>query len=82
MKQLKQSLTDKLQVLSKLDEELIDLVRDEQLEQEVEQADLIRERISLAIISLDDRLESLQLQKMERETTSPSRMTEASEIAC
>ena len=71
MKQLRQSLTDKLQVLSKLDDELIKLVRDEQLE-EVEQADLIRERTTLALISLEDGLESLQLQKTLRKAASPT----------
>ncbi len=59
LKQLKQSLTDKLSVLSKLDDELIELVGEEQLEAEVEQADLIREDISLAVISIDDALNAL-----------------------
>ena len=75
MKQLKQSLTDKLHVLSKLDDKLIDLVPDEQLEEEVQQADLIKERITLAIISLDDGLEFLLSQRTPRETTSPSRLS-------
>ena len=59
LKQLKQSLTDKTSVLAKLDDELIGLVEEEQLEAEVEQADLIRERIGLAIISIEDALEGL-----------------------
>ena len=59
LKQLKQSLTDKSNVLAKLDDELIELVEEEQLEAEVEQADLIKEKISLAIISIEDTLDAL-----------------------
>ena len=77
MKQLRQSLTDKLQVLTKLDGELIELVQDDQLEEEVEQVDLVRERITLALINLNDGLEILQLRKTTpRETASPSRSLE------
>lgn len=79
MKQLRQSLTDKLKVLSKLEDELIELVRDEQLEEEVEQADLIREQTTLTLISLEDGLESLQLQKTPRQAASPSGSSETSE---
>ena len=78
LRQLKQSLTDKQHVLSKLDEELIELVNDEHLEEEVEAADLIRERIGLAIISLDDALESLSTRRTPREASSPSRSPLAS----
>ena len=78
LRQLKQSLTDKQHVLSKLDEELIELVNDEHLEEEVEAADLIRERIGLAIISLDDALESLSTWRTPREASSPSRLLLAS----
>ena len=78
LRQLKQSLTDKQHVLSKLDDELIELVNDEHLEEEVEAADLIRERIGLAIISLDDALESLSTRRTPREASSPSRSPLAS----
>ena len=63
MKQLRQSLTNKLHVhvLSKLHDKLIDLAPNEQLEEEVQQADLVKEWINLAIISLEDKLESLSL---------------------
>ena len=54
LKQLKQSLADKASVLMKLDEELIELAEEEKLDYEVEQADMIKERISLAIISIGD----------------------------
>ena len=54
MRQLKQSLTDKSNVLAKLDDELIELVGEEELETEVEQADLIREKICFAVVSIED----------------------------
>ena len=54
LKQLKQSLIDKLSVLSKLDDELIELVEEDQLEAEVEQADLIKEKVEFAVISIED----------------------------
>lgn len=52
LKQLKQSLIDKLDILLKLDDELIQSVEEEQLDAEVEQADLIKEKVSFAVISM------------------------------
>ena len=64
LKLLRNSLTDKQHIiLAKLDEELTELVSDEQLEAEVEESDLYRERVGLAIISLDDVLKSLTLER-------------------
>ena len=48
LRQLKQSLIDKLDILSKLDDELIQLVEEEQLDTEVEQADLIKQGVVTA----------------------------------
>jgi len=61
LKQLRQSLSDKSSVLSKLDNELIELVEEEELEAKVEQADLIGEKISLAVISIEDTLRALTI---------------------
>ena len=61
LKQLIQSLSDKSSILSKLDDELIELVEEEELETEVEQADLIGEQISLAVISIEDTLRDLTI---------------------
>ena len=47
LKKLKQSFTGKLSILSRLDNELIELVEEEQLETEMEQAHLIEERLAL-----------------------------------
>ena len=45
----------------------------------MEQADLIREQTTLTLISLEDGLESLQLQKTPRQAASPSGSSETSE---
>ena len=79
LRQLKQSLTDKPRVLSKLDDELMELVSDEHLEEEVEAADLVKERIDLALISLDDALEPLTVPPPQT-STSPSGLSEASVV--
>ena len=60
LKQLKQSLTNKLTVLARLDDELIGLVEDDDLEAEVEQADETREKIDLAILNVEDALADYQ----------------------
>ena len=57
LKQLRQSLMEKSSILAKLNEELIELVEEEQLEAEIEQADVIMDDINLAVISIDEALE-------------------------
>ena len=85
LKQLKQSLINKSNnVLGRLDDELIEGVDEEQLETEVEQADLITEKINLAIISIEEALEGLVIQGTRRSTrrhraeASPSTSAESS----
>ena len=56
LKQLRQSLKNKIDVLSKLDEELLLSVGEEELDYEIEQADVVKERAELAIIGLDEAL--------------------------
>lgn len=56
LRQLKQSLANKLTVLAKLDDEVIELMEEDDLEAEVEQADEVRERIDLAILTIEDAL--------------------------
>ena len=57
LKQYKVLLSGKLEVLSKLDDELIELVGVEDLDSEVEQADVIREKIRLCILDIDQAIE-------------------------
>ena len=52
LKLLKQSLTDKLAMLAKLDDDIMELTGEDDLETEVEQADEIRDKISLAILKM------------------------------
>ena len=52
LKLLKQSLTDKLATLAKLDDDIMELTGEDDLETEVEQADEIRDKISLAILKM------------------------------
>ena len=49
-------LSGKLDVLSKLDNELIEMVAEDELEHEVEQADVIKEKIGLRIMDIDEAL--------------------------
>ena len=53
LKQQRQSVTEKVQTLAKLDEEMLDLVEEEALEAEIEQADIVREKLTLCIIDTD-----------------------------
>ena len=57
LKQRKQALQAKTELLNKLDEEIVEMVPEDGLDEEVEQADLVRERIELAIIELNGALD-------------------------
>ena len=66
LKQLRQSLKNKIDVLSKLDEELLLSVGEEELDYEIEQADIVRERAELAIIQLDEALTKISKRSEKR----------------
>lgn len=57
LRQQKLLLSGKLDVLSKLDDELIEMVAEDELDSEVEQADIIKEKIGLCIMDIDRALE-------------------------
>ena len=63
LRHIKKSLANKLDVLAKMDDEMLELVDETELESEVEQADEIREKMELAILKIEDNLQSLGLQK-------------------
>ena len=65
LKQLRQSLKNKIDVLSKLDELLLS-VGEEELDYEIEQADVVRERAELAIIGLDEALTKISKRSEKR----------------
>ncbi len=48
---------EKTDVLTKLDDEILALVEEDQMDTEVEQADEVRGKINLAIIGINDALE-------------------------
>ena len=58
LKQLKQSLTNKLTVLTKLDDKVLELTEDDDLDAEVKQADDVREKIDLAVLTIEDVLQA------------------------
>ena len=49
----RKSLMDKKELLSRLDEELTDLVELDELEREIEQIDLVREKIEITVLDID-----------------------------
>lgn len=86
LKQLKQSLIEKSGILAKLDEDLSETVEDEQLEAEIEQADQIREEISLAVINIEESLAAIaapteEHSRRRRAEVSPSPPLEEDRLA-
>ena len=65
LRQKKSALSEKSQILKRLDEELLIIIPDDELEGEVEQADLIQERIQLAILEIDDALSGEEMSSHE-----------------
>ena len=66
LKQLRQSLKNKIDVLLKLDEELLLSVGEDELDYEIEQADVVRERAELAVIGLDEALTKIHRHSEKR----------------
>ena len=56
LKQSHQALTGKLEVLNKLDSEILELLDEDELADEIEQADMFTDKIQLAIIDIDQAL--------------------------
>ena len=72
------TLAEKLDVLKKLDEDILNVIVEDDLEDEIEQADSFRDNIHLAIIDIDkvlgprsDRI-SLSGRRLEEGTSTPS----------
>ena len=63
LRQQKSPLSGKLDVLSKLDDELIEMVAEDELDNEVEQADIIK-KIGLCIMDIDQALECASSHKV------------------
>ena len=77
LRQQKSQLSGKLDVLSKLDDELIEMVAEDELDAEVEQADVIKEKIGLCIMDIDQALERASSHKVT-DTASDDRSGDSS----
>ena len=77
LRQQKSQLSGKLDVLSKLDDELIEMVAEDELDTEVEQADVIKEKIGLCIMDIDQALERASSHKVT-DTASDDRSGDSS----
>ena len=77
LKQKRQALQVKTELLNKLDEEIVEIVDEDGLDDEVEQADVVRERIELAIIDLDSALD--EAAKSQGSRPAPERRTSRSD---
>ena len=68
LKQKRRALQTKTELLNKLDEEIVEMVPEDGLK-EVEQANIVREQIELAIIDLDSTLDGIPAQPQRRGPT-------------
>ena len=58
LKQKRQALEQKLELLLKLDAEIVEIIDEDVLDEEIGQADIVREKIELAIVDLDSVLDA------------------------
>jgi len=58
LKQYKRSLEEKLETIKQLDETILELVSDEEINDEIEQADVFRERVQMTILEATAGIES------------------------
>ena len=79
LKHKRQALAAKAELLSKLDEEIVEATHEDELEEEVETADTVRERIELTMIKLDsaldlaaDKLRGLDLERPGTRRSDPA----------
>ena len=58
LKQCKLALQEKLEIIKQLNDEMLELVEDEKVENEIEQADTFKERVQRAMIDSSQALET------------------------
>ena len=76
LKQKREALAAKAELLNKLDAEVVEAIDEDDLEEEIEAADTIRDRIELTIIELDGALDAATAsgeRGMGRDSTPPTR---------
>ena len=71
LEQCRITLKEKLEILKQLDEEILELVEDDEVDNEIEQADIFKERIHVAIIESNKALGNKQSSRIPA-TTIPS----------
>ena len=67
--QQRQSLHIKLETLKVVDEEILSIVEEEEIEDEIREADLVNELIQLIIARIDNFLETLKTPREDRGRT-------------
>ena len=72
LKQCKLALQEKIETVKSLDEEILELVDDDDVENEIEQADTFKERVQRAIIDSTRALETRETVRTTRVTTGAS----------
>ena len=72
LRQYKSFLQEKLDTLNRLDEEVLELVVEEAVEEEIEQADVFKERMQLVMISIDDAIAARTTERVPTPTTRPA----------
>ena len=77
--QCKSSLQEKLALLNRLDDEILDLIKEDEVEKEIEQADMFKERMRLVIIDFDNTISSRGSPMVVRSSTTTPRTTEHAE---
>ena len=82
LKQVRQSLMTKMEILSRMDEKILALVDEGQVEAEIEQADLVREKAELAIINIDEALTSLPKSSESKKSSPSNRESSCSPLSC
>ena len=59
LRQYQQALQEKSGILATLDEQILELVEEAELEEEIDQADVVKEKIGLCMLSIEDALHRL-----------------------
>jgi hypothetical protein len=77
LKQKRQALQQKSELLLKLDAEIVEIIEEDGLDEEIEQADIVRERIELAIVDLDSALDAAATKTREPSATHTATSTAA-----
>jgi len=79
LQQLKLSLTEKLAKLQSLEEEILALVEDSAIDEEIEQADIFREKFPQTVCGIEQLISSKYSSTVTHTRTAPESTSKASE---